>query len=396
MNLHEYQAKELLRRYDVRLPRGRLALSLEEAEEAAVSVPGFPKAVKAQIHAGGRGKGGGVKIANSLEETRSAAKKILGMTLVTPQTGPEGRVVRRLYIEEGIELEREFYLSLLVDRATARLTFIASRQGGMNIEEVAAKDPKAIFRLAIPPSGMEKSYGSRIGEALGLDMHSAAAEECSRMAVGLYKAFVENDMSLLEVNPLGLLSNGHLSCLDAKVVLDDNALFRHSDLLKLRDLDEENPTEIEADSHGLNYIQLDGSIGCMVNGAGLAMATMDIIHLHGRSPANFLDVGGGASGERVAHAFRILLSDKQIQGILVNVFGGITRCDDIARGITQAAREVKPDVPLVVRLAGTNAREGLDILAQSDLAITTAVDLEEAAKKIAELTGKKPKRKKKR
>lgn len=389
MNLHEYQAKELLRRYDIRLPRGRVAFSLEEAGEAAVSVPGFPKAVKAQIHAGGRGKGGGVKIVNSPEEVRSAAKKILGMTLVTPQTGAEGRVVRRLYIEEGAQLEREFYLSLLVDRATARLTFIASRQGGMNIEEVAAKNPKAIFRLPVPPSGIEKAHGTRIGEALGLDTHSVAAEECSSLAVGLYKAFVENDMSLLEVNPLGLLSNGHLSCLDAKVVLDDNAMFRHSDLLELRDLDEENPAEIEADSHGLNYIQLDGSIGCMVNGAGLAMATMDIIHLHGCSPANFLDVGGGASGERVAHAFRILLSDKQIQGILVNVFGGITRCDDIARGITQAAREVKPDVPLVVRLAGTNAREGLDILAQSDLAITTAVDLEEAAEKIADLTGEK-------
>ena len=386
MNLHEYQAKELLRGFDVPLPRGRAAFSLEEAGGVAAVVPGFPKVVKAQIHAGGRGKAGGVKIANSLAEVQSAAKKILGMTLVTPQTGAEGRLVRRLYIEEGVELDREFYLSLLVDRSTARLTFIASRQGGMNIEEVAEKNPDAIFRLPIPPSGLEKVHGTQIGEALGLESHSVAGSECSRLVSSLYSAFVKSDMSLLEVNPLGLLSNGHLSCLDAKVVLDDNALFRHSDLLGLRDLDEENPTEIEADSHGLNYIQLNGSIGCMVNGAGLAMATMDIIHLHGRSPANFLDVGGGASGERVAHAFRILLSDDNIQGILINVFGGITRCDDIARGITDAAREVKIGVPLVVRLAGTNAREGLEILAHSGLPITTAADLEEAARKIADLT----------
>ncbi|MCY4034402.1 MAG: ADP-forming succinate--CoA ligase subunit beta [Hyphomicrobiales bacterium] len=396
MNLHEYQAKELLRRYDVPLPRGRVAFSLDEANDAAMSVPGFPKAVKAQIHAGGRGKGGGVKIVNSIEEAQNAAKEILGMTLVTPQTGAEGRVVRRLYVEEGVQLDREFYLSLLVDRSTARLTFIVSKQGGMNIEEVAAKNPEAIFRFPVPSSGMGKIHGIRIGEALNLDAHSAAAEECSRLAVSLYEAFMENDLSLVEINPLGLLTNGHLSCLDAKVTLDDNALFRHSNLLALRDLDEENPTEIEADSHGLNYIQLDGSIGCMVNGAGLAMATMDIIHLHGCSPANFLDVGGGASGERVAHAFRILLSDGQIRGILVNVFGGITRCDDIARGITQAAQEVQPDVPLVVRLAGTNAREGLDILAQSDLDITTAADLEEAAEKIADLAGREPGREEKR
>ena len=394
MNLHEYQAKEVLRRFDVPVPRGKVALTLEEAQEAARGVPGFPKAIKAQIHAGGRGKAGGVAIVNSLEDAASAAKHILGMTLVTPQTGAEGRLVRRLYIEEGVEIEREFYLSLLVDRATSRITFIASKQGGMNIEEVAATKPDAIFRMPIPAEGVDPSHGTRLSEALGLEAHSIAAGECGQLVNNLYRAFVENDMSLLEINPLGLLSTGHISCLDAKVVIDDNGLFRHPELLELRDLDEENPTEIEADSHGLNYIQLDGDIGCMVNGAGLAMATMDIIHLHGRSPANFLDVGGGASGERVAHAFRILLSDSNIKGILVNVFGGITRCDDIAKGISQATREVKPDVPLVVRLAGTNAKEGLEILAQSDLAITTAADLEEAAQKIAELTGDSPEDKK--
>ena len=386
MNLHEYQAKAILRRFNVPTPDGIPALTLDEARAAVQRIPGFPKAVKAQIHAGGRGKAGGVAIVKTEDEALQAAERILGMTLVTPQTGAEGKKVNRLYIEAGVAIESEFYLSLLVDRATSRVTFIASRQGGMNIEEVAAKHPDAILRLAVPPSGLDPSHGQRLADALGLEAGSPAAADCANMAETLYAAFTESDMSLLEINPLGLLADGRLCCLDAKVSLDDNALFRHSDLLELRDLDEENPTEIEAASHGLNYIQLDGSIGCMVNGAGLAMATMDIIHAYGRSPANFLDVGGGASGERVAHAFRILLSDANIKGILVNVFGGITRCDDIARGITEAAREVKPNVPLVVRLAGTNAPEGLQILAASDLAITTAADLEEAAKKIAELT----------
>ena len=386
MNLHEYQAKAILRRFDVPVPRGVPALSLEEARAALQQLDGFPKAVKAQIHAGGRGKAGGVALVNSEAEAMQAAERILGMTLVTPQTGAEGKKVNRLYIEAGVAIEREFYLSLLVDRATARITFIASQQGGMNIEEVAAKDPHAIARLAVPAAGLDASHGRRLADALGLEAGSRAAADCAKLAETLYRAFTESDMSLLEINPLGLLADGSLCCLDAKVALDDNALFRHRDLLELRDLEEENPTEIEAASHGLNYIQLDGSIGCMVNGAGLAMATMDIIHAYGRSPANFLDVGGGASGERVAHAFRILLSDANIKGILVNVFGGITRCDDIARGITAAAQEVKPNVPLVVRLAGTNAAEGLELLAASDLAITTAADLEEAAQKIAELT----------
>ena len=386
MNLHEHQAKEILRRFAVPVPRGIPVYSQDEARAAVRRLAAFPQAVKAQIHAGGRGKGGGVAVVGSEQEALEAAERILGMQLITPQTGPEGKQVRRLYIEEGVAITREFYLSLLVDRATARVTFIASQQGGMNIEEVAAENPEAIARLPIPAAGVSKSHGQQLAEALGLEPGSAAAADCVSLAENLYRAFTESDLSLLEINPLGLLANGRLCCLDAKISLDDNALFRQPDLSKMRDTSEENPTEMEAAAHGLNYIQLDGTIGCMVNGAGLAMATMDIINLHGRAPANFLDVGGGASGERVAHAFRILLSDANIQGILVNVFGGITRGDDIARGITAAAQEVKPQVPLVVRLAGTNAAEGMKILDASDLAITTAADLEEAAQKIAALT----------
>ena len=386
MNLHEHQAKEILGQFGAPIPWGAAVFTAKEAELASVEVGRFPAVVKAQIHAGGRGKAGGIAIVHSKEEAAEAAERILGMTLVTPQTGPEGKKVRRLYVESGVAAEREFYLSLLVDRATARLVFIASQQGGMNIEEVAARDASAILRLPVPASGPDASHGARLAEALGLEEGSRAALDCPKLMRTLHRAFTESDMSLLEINPLALLDDGHLCCLDAKVTLDDNGLFRHPELLELRDTDEENPTEIEAARHGLNYIQLDGSIGCMVNGAGLAMATMDIIHSYERAPANFLDVGGGASGERVAHAFRILLADGNIRGILVNVFGGITRCDDIAKGITAAAEEVKPHVPLVVRLAGTNAKEGMEILARSDLSITTAADLEEAAQKIAELT----------
>ncbi len=381
MNIHEYQAKSLMSRYGVAVPRGAVAYTAEEAESAARNLGGSVWAVKAQIHAGGRGKGGGIKIAKSPDEVRDLAKKMIGMTLVTKQTGPAGREVKRIYVESGCEIDRELYLSLLVDRSTARVTLMASTEGGMDIEEVAAKRPEKIFRVSIDPaSGLMPEHARRV--AFGLGLKGAAVASATKLVSALYKAFIDLDASLVEINPLVLTKGGEVLVLDAKMNFDDNALFRQKDVLELRDEDEEDPAEVEASRHGLNYIKLDGNIGCMVNGAGLAMATMDIIKLHGGAPANFLDVGGGATKERVTAAFKIILSDANVEGILVNIFGGIMRCDVIAEGVVAAAREIGLQVPLVVRLEGTNVELGKKILKELGLAITSADDLGDAAAKI--------------
>jgi succinyl-CoA synthetase beta subunit len=381
MNIHEYQAKEVLRAFGAPTPKGKPAFSVDEAVAAAKELGGPVWVVKAQIHAGGRGKGGGVKLVRSLEDVAKEAKRMLGMTLVTHQTGPHGRVVRRLYIEEGSDIGRELYLSALVDRATSRVAFIASIEGGMDIEEVAKKTPEKIVTFQVDPTaGYSPHTGRAIAAALMLE------GEQSKQTVGLieslYNAFTAKDMSLLEINPLVVTKAGQVICLDAKVNFDDNALYRHRDVQTLRDPDEEDPTEREAAKYDLNYIKLDGSIGCMVNGAGLAMATMDIIKLYGSEPANFLDVGGGASKEKVTAALKIILSDPNVKGILVNIFGGIMRCDIIANGIVEAAKEVSLSVPVVVRLEGTNVEQGKEILAKSGLAIISANDLADAAQKI--------------
>jgi succinyl-CoA synthetase beta subunit len=381
MNIHEYQAKELLRGFAVPVPKGIPAFSVDEAVKAAEKLGGPVWVVKAQIHAGGRGKGGGVKVVKSIAEVRKEAERMLGMTLVTHQTGPHGRVVRRLYIEDGSAIERELYLSALVDRATSRISFIASTEGGMDIEEVAHKTPEKIATFQVEPAvGYSGYLGRDIAGALKLS--GDAAKQCGQLIEGLYGAFLAKDMSLLEINPLVLTKDGRLVCLDAKVNFDDNALFRHKDVQALRDLDEEDPKEVEASKFDLSYIKLDGTIGCMVNGAGLAMATMDIIKLYGEEPANFLDVGGGASKEKVTAAFKIIVSDPNVKGILVNIFGGIMKCDIIAEGIIAAAKEVSLNVPLVVRLEGTNVELGKKILAESGLPIVSGDDLADAAQKI--------------
>jgi len=393
MNIHEYQAKELLSRYGAPVPRGAMAATVEEAAGAAQALPGPVWVVKAQIHAGGRGKGtfkgaaagagGGVRLAKSLTEVKTHAQEMLGKTLVTVQTGPLGRTVKRLLIEEGCEIARELYLSCLIDRAAARLAFIASTEGGMDIEKVAHETPEKIVRLSIDPaSGYAPFHGRKVAAALKLKPDQI--EQCDKLIGALYRAFVETDMSLLEVNPLIVTKAGKLLCLDAKVNFDDNALFRHKHAQELRDIDEEDPAEVEASKYDLSYVKLDGQIGCMVNGAGLAMATMDIIKLYGMEPANFLDVGGGASKEKVAAAFKIILSDANVKGILVNIFGGIMRCDIIAEGVVTAAKEMAIKVPLVVRLEGTNVELGKDILAKSGLTIVPADNLADAAKKITD------------
>jgi len=393
MNVHEYQAKELLRGYDVPVAQGAPAFTVEEAVAAAQKLPGPVWVVKAQIHAGGRGKGkfkepdagdkGGVRLARSIDEARDNAQAMLGKTLVTIQTGPSGRVVKRLFIEEGCDIGRELYLSALVDRATSRISFIASTEGGMDIEKVAHEAPDKIVTLSIDPaSGYAPFHGRKIASALKLE--GAQLDQCVTLIGQLYKAFVDKDMSLLEINPLVVTKAGKLLCLDAKITFEDNALFRHKDVAALRDVDEEDPAEVEASKHDLNYVKLDGQIGCMVNGAGLAMATMDIIKLYGLEPANFLDVGGGASKEKVAAAFKIILSDPNVKGILVNIFGGIMRCDIIAEGVVAAAKEMAIKVPLVVRLEGTNVDLGKQILAQSGLKIVPADNLADAAKKITD------------
>jgi succinyl-CoA synthetase beta subunit len=389
MNIHEHQAKAVLEKFGVPVPRGGVAFTPDEAVKVAGTLGGQLWVVKAQIHAGGRGKGGGVKVVKSLDALREEAKRMLGMTLVTHQTGPEGKKVNRLYVEEGSSIARELYLSFLVDRETSRIAIIASTEGGMDIEEVAAKTPEKLLTLSIDPAaGFQPHHGRRIAFSLGLK--GAQVNEAVALLTGLYKAFTETDASLVEINPLVVNGEGKLVCLDAKFNFDDSALFRHPDIKALRDETEEDPMELEASKHDLNYVKLDGTIGCMVNGAGLAMATMDIIKLYGEEPANFLDVGGGADKERVTEAFKLILSDKNVKGILVNIFGGIMRCDIIAEGVIAAAKEVKLSVPLVVRLEGTNVEQGKEILAKSGLKITSANDLADAAQKItAAVKGKK-------
>jgi succinyl-CoA synthetase beta subunit len=393
MNVHEYQAKALLKQYGVPVGSGAPAMSPEEAVRAAQSLPGPVWVVKAQIHAGGRGKGkfkepaagdkGGVRIAKSVDEVKAFASQMLDKTLVTIQTGPAGRTVKRLYIEDGSQIARELYLSALVDRATSRIAFIASTEGGVDIEKVAHETPERIFTLSIDPaSGYAPFHGRKVAAALGLQ--GDQIDQCVKLVEALYRAFVEKDMALLEINPLVVTAAGKLLCLDAKINFEDNALFRHKDVAELRDIDEEDPAEVEASKYDLNYVKLDGQIGCMVNGAGLAMATMDIIKLYGMEPANFLDVGGGATKEKVAAAFKIILTDPHVKGILVNIFGGIMRCDIIAEGVVAAAKEMALKVPLVVRLEGTNVDLGKQILAKSGLKIVPANDLADAAKKITD------------
>ena len=381
MNIHEYQAKAVLKSFGVSVPRGGIAFSPDEAVQHAESLGGPVWVVKAQIHAGGRGKGGGVKVVKTVDDVRTEADRMLGMTLITHQTGPEGKEVGRVYIEEGSEIDRELYLSILVDRATSKVSFIASTEGGMDIEEVAAETPEKILTVGIDPvAGITDANGQEIAAALKLTGNQV--DQCVTLVKNLYKAFVDTDMSLLEINPLVVNGTGDLICLDAKVNFDSNALYRHDDIVELRDLSEEDPAEVEASKYDLSYVKLDGSIGCMVNGAGLAMATMDIIKLYGEEPANFLDVGGGATKEKVTEAFKIILSDSNVKGILVNIFGGIMRCDIIAEGVVAAASELALSVPLVVRLEGTNVEQGKEIMAASGLAIIPADNLEDAAEKI--------------
>jgi succinyl-CoA synthetase beta subunit len=381
MNIHEYQAKDVLRGFGVPVPKGKPAFTVEEAVAAAQELPGPVWVVKAQIHAGGRGKGGGVKVVKSIEDVKKEAERMLGMTLVTHQTGPAGRLVKRLYIEDGSAIDRELYLSALVDRETSRIAFIVSTEGGMDIEAVAHDTPEKIHTFQVEPvSGYSPFIGNEIAVALGVK--GDAAKQIGKVVKGLYDAFIAKDMSLLEINPLVVTKDGNVICLDAKLNFDDNSLYRHKDIQALRDLDEEDPAEVEASKYDLSYIKLDGEIGCMVNGAGLAMATMDIIKLYGSEPANFLDVGGGATKEKVTQAFKIIVSDPNVKGILVNIFGGIMKCDIIAEGIIAAAKEISLSVPLVVRLEGTNVELGKEILAKSGLAITSADNLADAADKV--------------
>ena len=381
MNIHEYQAKGLLAEYGVAVPRGKVAFSADEVETAARELGGPVWVVKAQIHAGGRGKGGGVKVVHSVDEVVEAARAILGMTLVTPQTGPAGKVVKRVYVEEGCDIARELYLGMLIDRSNGRITAMASTEGGVEIEEVAAATPEKILKIAIDPAvGLQAFQGRKIAFGLGLEGKQVAS--AVKFLGAVYKAFLATDASLIEINPLVVTGDGAVIALDAKMNFDDSALFRHKDIAGLRDEGEEDPIELEASKHDLNYVKLDGSIGCMVNGAGLAMATMDIIKLYDGEPANFLDVGGGATREKVTEAFKLILSDTNVRGILVNIFGGIMRCDVIAEGIVAAAREVDLHVPLVVRLEGTNVDLGRQILKDSGLPIVSGADLGDAAEKI--------------
>ncbi len=383
MNIHEYQAKAVLRNAGVPVPPGIAALSVDEAVAAAKELGSPVLVVKAQIHAGGRGKAGGVKVVRSAEEVRKEAQRLLGSTLITHQTGPHGKEVNRLYVEEGSAIDRELYLSALVDREAARIAFVLSTAGGMDIEEVARHEPDKIVTFAVDPAtGVMAHHGRLAAEALAL--RGDLARQAENLVGRLYAAFIANDMSLLEINPLVVTKSGQLVCLDAKIAFDDSALYRHSDIVALRDLTEEDPKEIEASRYDLNYVALDGTIGCMVNGAGLAMATMDIIKLYGESPANFLDVGGGASKEKVAAAFKIITADPKVKGILVNIFGGIMKCDVIAEGVVAAVSEVGLRVPLVVRLEGTNVERGKDIIATSNLNVTPADDLDDAARKIVQ------------
>ena len=381
MNIHEHQAKQLLKKFGAIVPNGEACFTVQEVLEKAKKLNLKKYVLKAQIHAGGRGKAGGVKILDNLSDLEKAAKDLLGKKLITHQTGPSGKEVKRLYLEEPSNIKKEFYLSCLIDRASSKIAFISSDQGGMDIEEVAKSDPNKINTVKISfKENIEDEDCKKIIRNFNLD--NDANPKCIKIIKSIYKTFVSTDASLIEINPQILTKENNIVCLDAKISFDDNAIFKHPELLELRDLNEEDPTEIEASKHDLAFIKLDGSIGCMVNGAGLAMATMDIIKLHGQEPANFLDVGGGASKEKVAAAFKIILSDKNVKGILINIFGGIMRCDVLAQGIVEAAKETKINIPLVVRLAGTNSKEGKKILDESGLKIISASDLGDAAKKI--------------
>ncbi len=388
MKIHEYQAKEVLRKYGVPTPRGAACFSVDEAVKAAQSIPGKVWVVKAQIHAGGRGKGGGVKLAKSLDEVKAYAGQILGMQLKTHQTGPEGQKVRRLLIEEGADIKKELYVGMVVDRVTQRVCLMASSEGGMDIEEVAAHTPEKIHKVFVDPeTGLKDAEADAVAAKIGIP--AASVPQARAVLQALYKAFWDTDASLAEINPLVLTGDGRVVALDAKINFDSNALYRHPDLLALRDLDEEDAAEIEASKFDLSYISLDGNIGCLVNGAGLAMATMDTIKLYGAEPANFLDVGGGATAEKVTEAFKIMLKNPKVKGILVNIFGGIMQCDTIAKGVVGAAREVNLSVPLVVRMKGTNDEIGRQILKDSGLPIISADNMADAAQKIvAAVAGK--------
>ncbi|MFK9115825.1 ADP-forming succinate--CoA ligase subunit beta [Peribacillus frigoritolerans] len=386
MNIHEYQGKEILRQYGVSVPNGRVAFTVDEAVEAAKELGTEVVVVKAQIHAGGRGKAGGVKVAKNLDEARTYAEEILGKTLVTHQTGPEGKEVKRLLIEEGCDITKEYYIGLVLDRATDSVVLMASEEGGTEIEEVAEKTPEKIFKEVIDPVvGLTGFQARRI--AFNINIPAPLINKASKLMVNLYTAFVEKDCSIAEINPLVVTGDGDVMALDAKLNFDDNAIYRHKDIAEYRDLDEEDAKEIEASKHGLSYISLDGNIGCMVNGAGLAMATMDIIKHYMGDPANFLDVGGGATEEKVKEAFKIILSDQNVKGIFVNIFGGIMKCDIIATGVVAAAKELGLDVPLVVRLEGTNVDLGKKILKESGLNITAAESMADGAQKIVSLVG---------
>jgi succinyl-CoA synthetase beta subunit len=386
MKIHEYQAKELFRNHQIPVPEGDVAVSPDDACALAARLGGFPVVIKAQIHAGGRGKGGGVKIARSLDEVQSAADAILGRPLVTPQTGPQGKKVRKVLVEQGLDIDQELYFSIIPDRSTAKIMIIASRAGGMDIEEVAAMDSDKIIRVMINPlTGIDPDHCKDI--VTGLNIPDSLSGKFSTLVENLYGLFIKTDCSLLEINPLVITAQETLVALDAKIDIDDNALFRQKDILKYRDTDEEDPLEVEASKYNLNYINLDGNVGNMVNGAGLAMATMDLIKSAGAEPANFLDVGGGADEEMVENGFRIILNDANVKGILINIFGGILRCDVLAEGVVQAARKTGINVPVVIRLQGTNVEKGRDILAASGLNLITAEDLNDAAGKITEIVG---------
>ena len=384
MKIHEYQAKTLFKQVGIPVPEGGVATSAADAAQVAETLGGYPVVVKAQIHAGGRGKGGGVKLAQSKEEAISLADEILGMSLVTHQTGPGGQLVQSVLVEQGLDIEKELYLGMVPDRASAKIVIMASRAGGMDIEKVADETPEQIIKVSVDPLVGIHPYHCREA-AFGLDLPVSVIKQFQQLVGNLYKLFIANDCSLVEINPLVITRDERLVALDAKVNIDDNALFRHKELLELRDLNEEDPLEVEASKYNLNYINLDGNVGNMVNGAGLAMATMDIIKLAGAEPANFLDVGGGASAEMVENGFRIILSDKNVKGILINIFGGILRCDVLAEGVVQAAQQTGIRVPVVIRMEGTNVEEGRKILAESGLNLITAIDLKDAAQKVAEL-----------
>ena len=387
MKIHEYQAKAILAKHGVPVPRGEVAFNSAEAGEIARRLGGAVVVVKAQIHAGGRGKGGGVKLAKSSDEAETLAKNMIGMTLITHQTGPDGRVVGRVLIEEGLQMQRELYLSLLLDRAAGKPVMMASAAGGMDIEEVAATTPEKIVRIHVDPGvGLAPFEARQLGFGIGLD--AAQVNKFVKLASALYDTFLATDATMVEINPLVVTQAGDLLALDAKMNFDDNALYRHTDIRELRDLGEEDPLEIEASKFSLNYIHLDGNIGCMVNGAGLAMATMDIIKLAGGEPANFLDVGGGANAEQIRNAFKILMSDQKVKAVLINIFGGILRCDVLAQGVIAAVKELGVPVPIVIRMEGTNVEEGKRLLRESGMQLTTADSMDEAAKKVVELASR--------